>query len=400
MNTAEILSKSKERYFARIGCLMLLRQEPNFAGFRDEMINCLKDSPIVPEAPSRGDQNINDVLRVTDATAGSGVLAVPPATESRPFVDFEYGQKLGEKLLSGHAPVYEDALEFEAIWPAKNQFVPDWYDGPVLERFRILYDGASFVTLSPIEDPPGRSYLWTFGREAMRILDTVFSTCEAWQVGTIGPTPIYPGFHFVFVDETDLPTELTAKIDRDVWIVLPDRTRERNLAATTAAMDSIRSAVICHYETVAARSRFFDASGDLTTAISELGETHREILTQNSWLPTNYLRRLRQLRSIRLTLNDAYHAYIRTIEARSNVDQWQKLADSQFNQSPFLAPVSDYTSETVEDVFAMDEAHQLQALRFFEEESRSMGLQTATVQSAIAWALIGLVAVWILSELF
>jgi hypothetical protein len=92
--------------------------------------------------------------------------------------------------------------------------------------------------------------------------------------------------------------------------------------------------------------------------------------------------------------------YLEFTELRQAASAQQRVAEEFFSRDNLLRSLTDYVIEQMSDVHEQDSQHLMQALRFFEEETRSIGILRATVEAAVAWAFLGGIVAWLLTHLF
>lgn len=396
MTIDELLTHSKKTYIAKIGNTFLVSpmseesvetmstQEVDkcFREFPDEMIKCLKNTPNVVNYSPDMDSELMGSFYIKEEKNGE-----PPI-------------KVYE--VSGLAPDFFDYINFQVIWPSKNQEVPSWYSGQVVESFNIIYDGVLFLTFGESTSIGDTSYAWQFGLEAMKIIRTCFEKSNLWEVTKIGPIMLHPAIYFVFLDdkvELTLPT--TRVRNNDLYIFF----RYQNVSASEQAIldffDSVKYEMKEHYGNLVLRKEIMDTEMEFRKKFLALGSAHQKLLSSSSWSPASIKKRYGYTKQLRDNIREAYQVYVDLMDLQAFIIQERNSNQTRLLQNNFLKEIAYYFEEELSDVGKTDFSPILQGLRFFEEETRMVmtgrsNLQAALIGAivasaiyAIAWVLLG-----------
>lgn len=291
-----------------------------------------------------------------------------------------------------HALCFEEPAVFRVHWPSKNQETFGPYAGPFVQDFTIAFDGFGFACAARCAHPLPRPYSFVFGREGRRILETILGGESEWEISVIGPSPMYVVPYICFTAEpTDYSPDFELRREGDTLetlTVLSSPKRGELESTVQDALGSLLHATQPHFYSLVARSECMHRQVTLNNAFQAAAEAHTRLLTVAGWKPTRWLQRLTATRTIRSSVGSAYAEYVELIEIRRSLEQEVRDAKEAFQRHPLLAPASDYCEQFVEDIFKWSGEHVLHGLSFFGEESRTQGLEIATIQAAALGAFI------------
>lgn len=384
MNVEEFLTYSKKKYIAKIGNTFLISpmseeiaesmspQELDrcFLEFPSEMIRCLKDTPNV----------VNYSPDMKPELMGSFYIKEEPEFKEHEIKTFE---------VSGLAPNFFDYIYFQALWLRKNQDVPSWYSGEVVEAFHIVYDGAIFLAFSESSSIGDSSYAWQFGLEAMRIIKSCFEKSNVWKITKIGPIMLHPAVYFVFLDdEVELTLPITRVKDSDLYIFFPYQNDSSSEQTILDLFASVAYEVKEHYGNLLLRKEIMDTEIEFRRKFETLCSLHRNVVKSNSWNPVATKKRYSHIRQLRDGIREAYEIYVSLMDIQASVTQERTHCRARLAQHQFLRTIANYFDEQLSDVGWTDFSPILQGLRFLEEETRMV----STVRSNLRAALIGALA--------
>lgn len=389
MNVKELLPYSKKEYIAKIGNTFLLypisedkissisREEVQsyFEKFPDEIRQCLNKVPNVIEySEDMTAEMIGHFSMTKEATV--------------------------EEKVSGVAPNFSDSISFKVMWPRKNQNMPSWYSGDVIETFHIIYDGAIFLAFGEGTSVSHRAYSWEFGREAMGILKSCFENSNLCEVATLGPIMLHPAIYFVFLDpsvEETLPA--TTLENNDLYVFFP---YESDSGCETMVQDffnSVAYRVKEYYGNELVRIGIINTEEKFRSKFEALLSLHQSLLKINLWNPINVIKRYSCTRHLRNGIREAYELYIRLMDMQAYINERRSRYLSDIAKHRFLAPLVDYFNGQLSDVGKTDFTPVLQGIRFLEEETRMVTVTRSAFQSALIGGLVGAVIYVIASAL-
>ncbi len=394
MTIEELLSHSKKQYIAKIGNTFLVspaskdiaesmsREEldKRFVEFPSEMIKCLNNTPNVVSC-SRN---------------------MAPELIGSLYVEEERNREEGISVydVSGFVPNFFDCIKFQAIWPRKNQEIPAWYSGEVLETFNILYDGAIFLVFGETSSIGDRWYAWQFGLEAMKIIKSCFEQSELWQVTKIGPIMLHPAIYFTFVDdEVELSSPTAMASDNDLYVFFPFQNGGAPEEHIEEFFYSVGHAIKEHHGNLLLRHEIMTTEIDFRSKFQTLSLAHQNLLALSSWNPRDMIKRSANLRQLREGIRQAYEIYVTLMDLHAAMTQERRQFKAQVLQNTFLREMWNYFDELVSDVAKTDFSPLLQGVRFFEEETRTVTTGRSNLQAALVGALVASVIYAIASAL-
>ena len=394
MTIDELLSRSKKAYIAKIGNTFLVSPmsediaermpsqelDKYFAEFPSEMIKCLKNTPNVVKYSPDMDSEL------------MGSFYIKEEKNIEPAI------KVYE--VSGLVPNFFDYINFQVIWPSKNQEVPSWYSGQVIESFNIIYDGVLFLTFGESTSIRDTSYAWQFGLEAMKIIRTCFEKSNLWEVTKIGPIMLHPAIYFVFLDdkvELTLPT--TRVRNNDLYIFFRYQNDSASEQAILDFFDSVKYEMKEHYGNLILRKEIMDTETEFRKKFLALGSAHQNLLSLSSWSPASIKKRYGYTKQLRDSIREAYQVYVDLMDLQAFIIQERNSNQTSLLQNNFLKKIAYYFEEELSDVGKTDFSPILQGLRFFEEETRMMTTARSNLQAALIGGLVGAVIYAIASAL-
>lgn len=372
MNIEELLTYSKKKYIAKIGnsFLVLPMSEDTvksmspqelgrcFRAFPDEMTTCLAKTPNI----------VNYSADMEPELIGSF------------YID--------KDEVNGIAPNFFDYVNFQALWPRKNQDVPSWYSGGVAETFHIVYDGVIFLAFGD-SFAGDRSYAWQFGLEAMKIIKCCFERSTLWKVIATGPIMLHPALYFVFLDpKIDLTFPISRESHGDLYVFFPYQNDTACEFTARQFFHSVAYDVKDHYGNQLLREEIMKTELNFRRQFETLCSLHRNVVKANSWNPVATKKRYRCIRQLRDGIREAYEIYVSLMDIQASVTQERTHCRARLAQHQFLRPIANYFDEQLSDVGWTDFSPILQGLRFLEEETRMV----STVRSNLRAALIGALA--------
>lgn len=391
MNVEEFLTHSKKSYIAKIGNTFLISpmseeiaesmspQELDkcFLEFPSEMIKCLKNTPNVMNYSPDMDSEL----------MGSFYIEEEPEFKDYEIKTFE---------VSGLAPNFIDHIKFQVMWPCKNQEVPSWYSGEVVETFNIIYDGAIFLAFGESTLIGNSSYAWQFGLEAMKIIKSCFEKSNVWEIIKIGPIMLHPAIYFVFLDdEVELTLPTTRVRDSDLYIFFPYQNDSFSEQTILDFFDSVAYEVKEHHGNLLLRKEIMDTEIEFRRNFETLCSLHLNIVKPNLWNPVATKKRYNHIRQLRDGIREAYEIYVSLMDMQASIIQERGRIQTSLLQNKFLREIANYFDDLLSDVGKTDFSPILQGLRFLEEETRMV----STVRSNLQAALIGALAAAIIYAL-
>jgi len=304
MTIEELLAHSKKTYVAKIGNTFLMSpmskedvesmspQEMSscFVEFPNEMVKCLKNTPNV----------LNYSPDMDSELIGSFYI------KEHEFKDNE----VRTFEVNGLAPNFSDYIKIQVIWPRKNQEVPSWYSGEVIENFNIIYDGAIFLAFGESDSIGDTSYAWQFGLEAMRILKSCFEKSNLWKVTTIGPIMLHPAIYPVFIDDkVELRLPSARLSDGDLYIFFPYQEESSPEQTILDFFHSVVYEIKEHHGNLILREEVIFTELEFRRKFKALASVHQSLLALNSWNPTNFRKHYSYIRQLRDGIREAYTVY-------------------------------------------------------------------------------------------
>ena len=388
MDIKELLTHSKKAYIAKIGNTFLVSPMSEdiaermsseeldrcFAEFPSEMIKCLKNTPNVVKYSPDMDSEL----------MGSFFIKEEPMFKEPEFKE----RKIKVWEVSGLVPNFFDHINFQVIWPRKNQEVPTWFSGEVVETFNIIYDGAIFLAFGESSSVGDKSYAWQFGLEAMKIIKSCFEGSNLWEVTKIGPIMLHPAIYLVFLGDTlELTLPTTRVRDNDLYIFFPYRNDSSSEQAILDFFDSVAYEVKEHHGNLLLRKEIMDTEIEFRRKFETLSSIHRNLLGLSSWSPANFRERYGYTKQLRGGIREAYEIYISLMDLQAYINQERSRYLSDLSQHRFLEPLVNYFDEELSDVGKTDFSPILQGLRFLEEETRMVTATRSNLQAALVGAL-------------
>lgn len=391
MTIDELLAHSKKEYIAKIGNTFLVSPmseeiaesisprelDKYFQECPSEMIRCLKNTPNVVEYSS--DMN-------SELLGGFCIKKEEHEFEGQEPKTFE---------VSGLAPNFSDHINFQVMWPRKNQDVPSWYSGEVAETFHILYDGVIFLAFGDnfVGD---RSYAWQFGLEAMKIIKCCFERSTLWKVIATGPIMLHPALYFVFLDpKIDLTFPNSRESHGDLYVFFPYQNDTACEFTVRQFFHSVAYEVKGHYGNQLLREEIMKTELNFRRQFETLCSLHRNVVKPNSWNPVATKKRYSHIGQVRNGIREAYELYVNLMDMQAGITQERTCCRARLAQHQFLRPMASYFDEQLSDVGQTDFSPILQGLRFLEEETRMI----STIRSNLQAALIGALAAAIIYAL-
>ena len=391
MNVEELLTHSKKKYIAKIGNTFLVlpmsedaiksmpRQELErlFRRFPDEMTKCLKDMPNIisysPVEPQIRPELVG-AFRIKEsnvATIGEGGII-----------------ETKEKV-NGLAPNFlRWYIEFQALWPRKNQDVPPWHSGEVVEAFHLIYDGAMFLAFGESSSIGNRAYPWYFGLEAMKIIKSCFERSTMWKVATTGPIMLHPAFYFVFLNpEIDLSFPTIQAKDTSLYIFLPYQEDATCESVVQRFFNSIAYDIKAYYGNEILRGEIIETEFNFRRQFETLCAFHQSAVKRRPWNPIADRKRDDYTGQLRDGIREAYQLYVRLMDMRASIAWRRTRQQARLTQHQFLTPIAKYFDEQLSDVGHTDLSPILQGLRFLEEETRMVSTSRSNLQAALIGAL-------------
>jgi len=384
MNVEELLKYSKKKYVAKIGNTFLVSSmsedtaesmsqqqlDKHLQEFPSEMIRCLKDMPnVVNYSPDMSPELM-------------GAFCIRQETEFK-----EHKIKTFE--VSGLVPNFFDHINFQVMWPRKNQEVPSWYSQEVIETFNIIYDGAIFLAYGEDSLAGDTSYAWQFGLEAMKIIKSCFEKSNLWKVTKIGPIMLHPTVYFVFLDdkiELTLPT--TRVKDGDLYIFFPYQDGGSPEEVIEDFFDSVAYEIKEHHGNLLLRKETMDAEMGFRHQFLTLCSLHQNFIKSNSWNPIAIKKRYSYVKQLRDGIREAYELYVNLMDMQASIAQERSRIQARLLQNKFLREMASYFDDLLSDVGQTDFSPILQGLRFLEEETRMVSTIRSNLQAALIGALV------------
>jgi len=336
-----------------------------FIDFPSEMIKCLKNTPNV----------VNYSPDMDSKLMGSFYIKEPRELK-------EHEPKVFE--VSGLAPNFFNHISFQVIWPRKNQEVPSWYSGDVVETFNIIYDGAIFLAFGESDSIGDTPYAWQFGLEAMKIIRSCFEKSNLWGVTKIGPIMLHPAIYFVFLDnEIELTLPTTRVRDNDLYIFFPYQNDSSSEQAILDFFDSVAYDVKEHHGNLLLRMEIMDTEMGFRHKFETVGSAHRNLMALNSWNPANLKKRSGYIRQLRDGIRDAYEIYVSLMDMQTFITQERSRMQTRLSQNKFLREIANYFDDLLNDVGKTDFSPILQGIRFLEEETRIVATTRSNLQAAL-----------------
>lgn len=350
-----------------------------FEGFHEDIVKCLNDEPFISD--------VNKDIPEEEATI---LLIRNDETE-------------------GYAPLYMGGIGCTVHLPRKNQRVPDTYSGDVIENFRIEYAGTAFVCYGPEPESAGvflgeglMSYDWQFAKEAAMVLRNALGKSSRWKVADVGPTPIHPCFHIEVVrdsaaESVSLQTNREFPHEIEVVARLPESVDEATflrhlLRGAVHIVGLFYAANLLRHQTIDTFQEIIQHQRTAGALYSELGEIR--------WWQVWAVKRYALVSNLRKSIAAAYSQYVQLTTLQGGVSQQADLVCDLAREDELLREAVPYFRDHLLENPAWEIDAILRSLQFFEEESRSMGIQRATVEAALIWAVTGGVIVWLLTEIF
>lgn len=394
MNIDELLAHSKRTYIAKIGNTFLVslmaeetaesvstqEMDKYFIEFPGEMIKCLKNTPNVAKYSPDMDSEL------------VGCFYVKKEENKEP--------KIKVYEVSGLVPNFFDYVSFQVIWPSKNQEVPSWYSGEVIETFHIIYDGAIFLAFGESDSVGDSSDAWQFGLEAMKIIKSCFEESNLWEVTKIGPIMLHPAIYFIFLDdkvELTLPT--TRVRDNDIYIFFRYQNGTSSERAILDFFDSVKHDMKEHYGNLMLRKEIMDTEMEFRKKFITLGLAHQKLLGLSSWNPASIKKRYGYTKQLRDGIREAYQVYVDLMDLQVFITQERNRIQTTLLQNNFLKEIAYYFDEELSDVGKTDFSPILQGMRFLEEETRTVTITRSNLQAAFIGALVAAVIYAITSAL-
>jgi hypothetical protein len=381
----ELLTHSKKTFIAKIGNTFLVspmseetaesmsskEMEKCFVKFPDEIIKCLKNTPNVVKHSQKMDTE----------TSGCFYIEEEEKDPERVIEVYE---------VSGLVPNFLDYSKFQVIWPSKNQDIPSWYSGKVVETFNIIYDGAIFLAFGESDSVGDSSYAWQFGLEAMKIIKSCFEGSESWKLTKIGPIMLHPAIYFVFLDNmVDLTLPTTRVRDNDLFVFFPYHNGISSEQAIENFFFSVAYDVKEHHGNLILRQEVMNAEIEFRKNFVSIGTVHQKLLNTSAWNPINIKKRYSYTRQLRDGIREAYQLYVDLMDIEASFVEARRNLQTTLLQNRFLKELADYFDSIVGDVGKDDFSPILQGLRFFEEETRMMAMTRSNLQAAIIGGFIG-----------
>jgi hypothetical protein len=392
MNIEELLTHSKKKYIAKIGNSFLVlpvskdapqstrwqELERLFEGFPDEMTKCLKDTPNIVSysaVESQVKTQLVGTFRIEEANVveigKDGILE-----------DKEEVNGIAPDFLLRH-------IKFQALWPLKNQDVPPWHSGQVVETFHILYDAAIFLAFGD-SFAGDRSYAWQFGLEAMKIIKSCFERSILWKVVTTGPILLQPALYFVFLNpEIDLTFPATEAKDGDLYIFFPYQDDATCAFIVERFFSSIAFNIKLYYADEILREKILKTAFNFGRQFETLCGFHQSAVKRRPWNPIADRKRSGYTGQLRDGIREAYRLYVHLMDMQASIVQRRSRHRARLTQHQFLNPIADYFDEQLSDVGQIDFSPILQGLRFLEEETRMVSTARSNLQAALIGALVG-----------
>jgi hypothetical protein len=317
MNVEELLKYSKKKYIAKIGNTFLVspmsediaesmshqQLDKHFQEFPSEMIRCLKDMPnVVNYSPDMSPKLM-------------GAFCIRQETEFK-----EHKIKTFE--VSGLVPDFFDHINFQVMWPCKNQEIPSWYSEEVIETFNIIYDGAIFLAYGEDSLVGDTSYAWQFGLEAMKIIKSCFEKSNLWKVAKIGPIMLHPAIYFAFLDdgiELALPT--TRMREDDLYVFFPYQKGGSPEQVIENFFDSVIYEVKEHHGNLLLRKEIMDAEMGFRRQFATLCSLHQNVIKSTSWNPIAIKKRYSHVKQLRDDIREAYEMYVNLMDMQASIAQ-------------------------------------------------------------------------------
>lgn len=387
MTIDELLTHSKKEYIAKIGNTFLVspmseeiaesisRQELDkcFQEFPSEMIRCLKNTPNV----------VNYSPDMSPELMGNFCIKEKPQSDEH---------KIETHEVSGLAPGFFDYINFQVMWPRKNQDIPSWHSGEVIETFNIIYDGAIFLAFGESSSIGDTSYAWQFGLEAMKIIKSCFEKSNIWRVTKIGPIMLHPDIYFIFLsDEAELTLPATRVRNNDLYIFFPYGDGNSCEQAILDFFCSVGLEVKQHHGNLLLRDEIIDNEIEFRHKFRTLGSVHRNLLALSSWKPANFKKHYSYVSQLRNGIREAYEIYVNLMDMEASITQERSRIKTRLLQNKFLRETASYFDEQVSDVGKTDFSAILQGLRFLEEETRMVSTISSNLRAALIGALVAAV---------
>jgi hypothetical protein len=350
-----------------------------FEGFPEEMTKCLKDTPNIvsySDVRSQVEPELVGVFRIEEANVieigKDGILE-----------DKEEVNGIAPDFLLRH-------IKFQALWPRKNQDVPPWHSGEVVETFHLVYDGAIFLAFGESSSIGNRAYSWCFGLEAMKIIKSCFERSTWWKVATIGPIMLHPALYFVFLNpEIDLTFPASETKNGDLYIFFPYQDDATCASVVERFFNSIERDIKSYYGDEILREKILKTIFNFRRQFETLCGFHQSALTRRSWNPIADRKRSGYTRQLRDGIREAYQLYVQLMDMQASIVQRRPRHRARLTQHQFLNPMADYFDEQLSDVGQTDFSPILQGLRFLEEETRMVSTVRSNLQAALIGALVG-----------
>ena len=385
MTIDELLTHSKKEYIAKIGNTFLTSPMPEvtaesmspqeldkcFQEFPPEMLRCLKNTPNVMNYSPHMDSEL----------MGSFYIKEEHEFKEQEPKTFE---------VSGLVPNFFDHINFQVMWPRKNQEVPSWYSGEAVEIFNIIYDGAIFLAFGESSSVGDTSYAWQFGLEAMKIIKSCFGESNLWELTKIGPIMLHPAIFFVFLDnkiEIDLPT--TRVRDNELYIFFPYQSDSSSEQTILDFFDSVAYEVKEHHGNLLFRKEIMDTEIGFRRKFETVGLAHQNLMALNSWNPANFKKRCGYIRQLRDGIREAYAIYVDLMDMQASIIEERSRIKTRLLQNKFLEKIANYFDDLLSDVGKTDFSPILQGLRFLEEETRMVTIGRSNLQAALIGGFVG-----------
>lgn len=391
MNIEELLTHSRMKYIAKIGNSFLVlpmskdalkstrwqELERLFEGFPDEMTKCLKDTPNIVSYSAVDSQAKPELVRAF-RIEGANVVEVG---KGGILEDKEEVNGIAPDFLLGH-------IKFQALWPRKNQDVPPWHSGEVVETFHLVYDGAIFLTFGESSSIGNRAYSWRFGLEAMKIIKSCFERSTLWKAATIGPIMLHPALYFVFLNPgVGLPFPATEAKDGDLYIFFPYQDDATCTFVVERFFNSIARDIKSYYGDEILHGRILETALNFRRQFETLCGFHQSAVKRHPWNPIADRKRSGYTKQLRDGIREAYQLYVHLMDMQASIVQSRPRDRARLTQHQFLSPIADYFDEQLSDVGQTDFSPILQGLRFLEEETRMVSTARSNLQAALIGAL-------------
>lgn len=386
MTMDELLAHSKKKYIAKLGNTFLVSPisenavesisdnelDKLFSDFRDEMLRCLKNEPNITKCSSEMDSELMGSFYIQEIEDAKGKE-----------------QKIQVFNKTGIAPNYFDYIEFQAVWPKKNQDVLPWYSGTVIETFHIIYDGAIFIAFGETNSIGEGAYTWQFGLEAMKIIELCFNKSELWEITKIGPIMFHPDIYFVFIDKDVVSTLPTTFIsNNDLYVFFPYKDASSCEMDIEDFFSTVSYPLKEQIGSLILRKECMYTEMEFNRKFEALASVHKKLLNLNSWNPVNLGKRFNYVNQLRNGIREAYEIYVELMDMQASLTQERSRTQTTLLKNKFLKELAEYFDEQISDVGKTDFSPILQGFRFLEEETRMVTTIRSNLQSALIGALV------------